>query len=151
MSNVKSGVPIKPFRSLMNFIVIDNSHAFQKQCRNTTNWYVIIIFYVLESILKRLNYMSLFGLNLDRQTEILFVASNFVVFPSNNNHLEKGIHRGLLDWHSHYVIFRDQQLSMGPFLLRKKIVRYQENCLIQLLWQCCTSGTSIKFKWCFET
>ena len=45
----------------MNFIEIDNSHAFQKQC-------------------KRLNYMSLFGLNLDRQTEILFVASNFVVF-----------------------------------------------------------------------
>ena len=35
---------------------------------------------MLESILKRLNYISLFGLNLDRQTEILFVASNFVVF-----------------------------------------------------------------------
>ena len=35
---------------------------------------------MLKSILKHLNYMSLFGLNLDRQTEILFVASNFVVF-----------------------------------------------------------------------
>ena len=73
---------------------------------------------MLESILKRLNYMSLFGLNLDRQTEILFVASNFVVFLATTIIL-KTVYTGdyLIDTLTYNVIFRDQQLSMGPFLL----------------------------------
>ena len=151
MSNVKSGVPRKPFSVSYELY---RDWQFPRFPETMQKHYKLVCYHYFLSVginFKAFKLHELIWITF-RQTDWNIVCCvKFCGIPSNNNHLEKGIHRGLLDWHSHYVIFRDQQLSMGPFLLWKKIVRYQENCLIQKLWQCCTSGTSIKFKWCFET
>ena len=151
MSNVKSGVPIKPFSVSYELY---SDWQFPRFLGTMPKQYKLVCYHYFLSVginFKAFKLHELIWIKFRQTDRNIVCCVKFCGIPSNNNHLEKGIHRGLLDWHSHYVNFRDQQLLMGPFLLWKKIVRYQENCLIQLLWQCYTSGTSIKFKWCFET
>ena len=151
MSNVKSGVPIKPFSVSYELY---RDWQFPRFPETMQKHFKLVCYHYFLSVginFKAFKLHELIWIKFRQTDRNIVCCVKFWGIPSNNNHLEKGIHRGLLDWHSHYVNFCDQQLLMGPFLLWKKIVRYQENCLIQLLWQCCTSGTSIKFKWCFET
>ena len=151
MWNVKGGVPIKPFSVSYELY---SDWQFPRFPETMQKQYKLVCYHYFLSVginFKAFKLHELIWIKFRQTDRNIVCCVKFCGIPSNNNHLEKGIHRGLLDWHSHYVNFRDQQLLMGPFLLWKKIVRYQENCLIQLLWQCCTSGTSIKFKWCFKT
>ena len=148
---MKSGVPIKPFSVSYELY---RDWQFPRFPETMQKHFKLVCYHYFLSVginFKAFKLHELIWIKFRQTDRNIVCCVKFCGIPSNNNHLEKGIHRGLLDWHSHYVNFRDQQLLMGPFLLWKKIVRYQENCLIQLLWQCCTSGTSIKFKWCFET